>query len=80
MYVGGFMEKPMTVEEATDFLSISRTYLYRLVRDGRLTGYNPGGRRLYFQKGDLEAYLLRGRRASSEELRERAEAILNRRR
>jgi excisionase family DNA binding protein len=72
------MDKPLSIHEAAEFLSLAKTYIYRLVRLGKLTAFNPGGKRLYFRKEDLEAYILRGRRSSSEELMEKADAILNR--
>jgi excisionase family DNA binding protein len=71
------MEKPLKVEEAAEFLSLAKTYVYQLVRMGKLTAFNPGGKRLYFRQEDLEKYILKGKRASSEELMALADSILN---
>ncbi|MDR1248094.1 MAG: helix-turn-helix domain-containing protein [Treponema sp.] len=72
------MEKPLTVSEAANYLSLAKTYIYKLVSQGKLTAFNPGGRRLYFRREDLENYVLQGRRYPSEELLVQADAILNR--
>ena len=49
-----------TVEEAMEYLRISRSTLYRLVRNGKLAYYNlpAGGRR--FKKEDLDKLLTPG--------------------
>jgi excisionase family DNA binding protein len=60
------MEKPLTVVEAAEFLSLAKTYVYQLVNQGKLTAFNPGGRRLYFRREDLEKYILKGQKLSSE--------------
>jgi excisionase family DNA binding protein len=71
------MEKPLTVVEAAEFLSLAKSYVYQLVHMGKLTAFNPGGKRLYFRHEDLEKYVLMGKKSSSEDLMVQADSILN---
>jgi excisionase family DNA binding protein len=71
------MERPLTVGEAAEYLSLAKSYVYQLVRMGKLTAFNPGGRHLYFRREDLEKYVLGGQKLSSKELMVQADAILN---
>lgn len=52
---------PMTVPEAAAYLHISRQTLYRLTSKSEVVHYKPNGKRLYFLKADLDAWLTRNR-------------------
>lgn len=54
-------EKPLTLEEAAAYLDISRSYLYKLTSRGEIPHFKPRGKRVYFLKADLNAYLLQNR-------------------
>ncbi len=60
--------KPMTFEEAAKYLHISKSYLYRLTSQSESPHYKPGGKKIFFDKQDLDRYLLKNRVASKEEL------------
>lgn len=60
--------KPMTVEEAAAYLNLSRSYLYKLTSLGLVPFYKPQGKLLYFEKRDLDSWLLRNRVRSASEL------------
>jgi excisionase family DNA binding protein len=70
-------QKPLTVQEAAEFLGLKPSYVYNLVHFGKLAAYKPGGKTLRFKQSDLEAYTYRNRRAADFELTEQAETILN---
>jgi excisionase family DNA binding protein len=44
------------VDEAATALSLGRTRIYELVRDGKLKSFTVGGRRL-FRVADIEAFV-----------------------
>lgn len=68
-------EKPMTVDEAAEFLGLSKSHIYKLTSSGRLRHYKPGGKTLYFLREDLLAYVKGGRVKTSDEIeREAVEA------
>ena len=48
--------KVLTTKEAYEYLKVSRTTLYRLVRDGRVKSFHVGRNRRFRQE-DLDAYI-----------------------
>ena len=54
-----FMNKNVfSFEEASTFLSLSKSYLYKLTSGNLIPHYKPQGKMLYFEKSELEAWLL----------------------
>ena len=50
--------QPMNVDQAAAYLSISRSYLYRLTSGGLIVHYKTaGGKQLTFLKSDLDKWL-----------------------
>lgn len=60
--------KPFDLDEAAAYLHISKSHLYQLTSKGLIAHYKPNGKKIYFRKEDLDAYLLRNRRAAAEEI------------
>lgn len=48
-----------SVEDASEFLNLKPSYLYKLTSDKRIRFYKPNGKLIYFKKEDLEDFLLR---------------------
>jgi len=67
-------QKPLTVEQAADFLNLKPSYIYNLVFYGKLTAYRPGGKMLLFKVSDLEKYAY-GNKVGGHS--DRADSILN---
>jgi len=55
----GQTEKPLTFDEAADYLGFSKSYLYKLTSASKIPHYKPQGKRLYFSKGELNTWLYR---------------------
>jgi excisionase family DNA binding protein len=55
----GIKEKPLTLEEASNYLDCSKSYLYKLTASGQIPHYKPNGKRVFFAKKDLDDYILR---------------------
>jgi len=51
--------RPLTLEEAADYLGFSKSYLYKLTSANKIFHFKPQGKRVYFRKSDLDAWLLR---------------------
>jgi excisionase family DNA binding protein len=53
------MPEWLTVPQALEYLGVSRTTLYRWIREGRIRYYEPsGGRgRRRFKRAELEAFM-----------------------
>ena len=53
-----FMNKNvLSFEEASRFLNLSKSYLYKLTSGNLIQHYKPQGKMLYFEKTELEAWL-----------------------
>jgi excisionase family DNA binding protein len=50
-----------TVDEAAQFLKIKKSYVYKLVSQGKLPCYRPMKGRVYFKPTELEAFLFRNK-------------------
>jgi excisionase family DNA binding protein len=67
----------LSTDKAAQFTGFSRTYIYRLVHNQKIPCYKPTGKHLFFKKSELEEFLLHGRQATSSELSDMADDILN---
>jgi excisionase family DNA binding protein len=60
--------KPLTFREAQNYLGVSSSYLYKLTSNNQIKHYKPSGKLIYFEKKDLDTWLLKNPVKSSEEL------------
>jgi len=58
--------------EACKYLNLSASYLYKLTHSRRIPHYKPNGKMLYFKRIDLEAWLLRNRVKTANEIEQEA--------
>lgn len=58
--------QPLTFEEATSYLRVSRSYLYKLTSAGSIPHYKPEGKIIYFEKSELDDWIFRNRIPSKE--------------
>ncbi len=65
-------QRPLTFKEATKYLDISSSYLYKLTSTTKITHYKPNGKKIYFKESDLKKWLLRGKVLSESELEQKA--------
>jgi excisionase family DNA binding protein len=68
------IQKPLSVQQAAEFLGLKVSYIYNLIHFGKLTAYKPSGKKLLFKVSDLERYAY-GNPVGGHS--ERAESILN---
>lgn len=64
----------LTFDEACSFTGLSKSYLYKLTASKRIPHYCPTGKLLYFNREELEAWLLQNRVSTSDELENKAQA------
>ena len=68
-----FPEQLLTVEQASQFLSLSVPTIYSKVSRGELPVCKPAGsKRVYFSKEDLLKYIKKGRQQTNAEIEEHA--------
>lgn len=63
----------MSLEEASEYTGISRSYLYKLTAKGEIPFSKPRGKMIYFSKEKLDEWLLSNTRKSGREIK--AEAL-----
>jgi excisionase family DNA binding protein len=55
-----FNKGVLTLNEACAYTSISKSYMYKLTSLNKVPHYNPFGKKLYFNKDELESWLTTG--------------------
>lgn len=63
----------LTTEEAAAYMGMRKSYLYKLTMNKKIPHYKPMGKVCYFQRRELEEWLLSNRVATDEELSEKAQ-------
>lgn len=58
----------LNVDETSALLGISKTYLYRLVEQGKIKSYKPFGKLMYFDRDELVNSLKQNATKSQDEI------------
>jgi len=66
----------MTVTEAAEYLDISESQLYKLTSTNEIPFYKPGGKKLYFRRTELDAWILENRHTTHAEIAAQADMYL----
>lgn len=69
----------LSIDEAASYLQMAKSTLYKKTMSRQIPFYRPCGKLIYFDRAELEAWVLENRIATDDELRSRARTILNRR-
>lgn len=72
-------EQPLSIDDACRYLKISKSYLYKLTSKNQISYWQPGGKKIYFNKSDLDAFIFRNRQHSDYELEAQANSFVSRR-
>lgn len=54
--------------EMAAYTGLSKSYLYKLSSSGGVPCYKPNGKNIYFNKNEVDEWLLQNRRATNNEL------------
>jgi excisionase family DNA binding protein len=65
-------KKVLTFEEATAYMGISKSCLYKMTSQKTVPHYKPNGKMIFFDREELEAYLLSVRVKPQSEIEEEA--------
>ena len=63
-------------EEMAAYTGLSKSYLYKLTSTGGIPCYKPRAKHIYFNKSEIDQWLMKNRKATTEELEEKATAYL----
>lgn len=65
-------EKPLTLQQAAEYLGISKSSLYKKTFKREIQFFKPGGKLIYFRKSDLDKWIYRNRKSSDGEIEQKA--------
>lgn len=66
------LKNVLTFNEACMYLELSQSHLYKLTSAGNIPHYKPNGKKLYFNRAELDQWLLRNRNTTQDEIDQRA--------
>jgi excisionase family DNA binding protein len=55
-------------DELAHYTGLSKSHLYKLTSTGGIPCYKPTGKRIYFDKAEIDSWLLSNKKLSNEEL------------
>jgi excisionase family DNA binding protein len=62
----------LNLDEASELIGMSRTYIYKLTSSGKIPFFKPNGKQIYFDRLELESWLKRNRSKTDIEAEEEA--------
>ena len=62
----------LTFNEAAIYLEVSHSHLYKMTSTGVVPSYKPNGKKLYFNRKELDSWLLSNKQCSQEEIEQQA--------
>lgn len=62
----------LNFNEACAYLELSQSHLYKLTSTGAVPHYKPNGKKIYFNREELDNWLLRNRMQSQDEIEQQA--------
>lgn len=69
--IEAFLQSQKTVlnfEEVAAYTGLSKSYLYKLTCSGGIPCYKPQGKRIYFNKQEIDQWLMQNRKATTKEI------------
>ena len=66
------LKNVLNFNEAARYLELSHSHLYKLTSAGNIPFYKPNGKKLYFNRAELDTWLLRNRSSTQEEIDQKA--------
>lgn len=65
-------KETLTLEEASVYSVISKSYIYKLTSAGAIPHYKPEGKTIYFDRAELDSWLKRNRVKTVQEIEQEA--------
>ncbi len=66
------LKQVLNLAEAAKYLELSHSHLYKLTSAGNIPFYKPNGKKLYFNRVELDEWLLRNRNNTQDEIEQQA--------
>ncbi len=68
----------LTLEEASMYLGFSKSSIYKLTSKRSIPFYSPGGKKLYFKRSEIDAWIYQSKVISSDEIQIETDDYLGR--
>lgn len=65
-----YKKEILSLNEAVEYLNVSKSLLYKLTSDRKISFSKPNGGKIYFKKSELDAWMLSNECKSRKELEE----------
>jgi excisionase family DNA binding protein len=65
-------KKVLNFNEGCDYVEFSPSHMYKLTSTGNIPHYKPNGKKIYFNREELDNWLLRNRNNSQYEIEQHA--------
>lgn len=62
----------LNFDEVAAYTGLSKSHLYKLTSTGGIPCYKPQGKHIYFEKKEIDSWLLQNRKATTKELENKA--------
>tara|TARA_B110000879_G_C10671287_1_gene318059 strand:+ start:200 stop:490 length:291 start_codon:yes stop_codon:yes gene_type:complete len=66
----------LSFDEGSAYTGLSKSHLYKMTSTGGIPCYKPHGKNIYFDKQEIDSWLLQNRKATTEELDNLASTIV----
>lgn len=66
----------LTIIEAAEYLEISQSHLYKLTSTGSIPYYKPNGKKVYFNRPELDKWLLTNRQTTKADIERQADEFI----
>lgn|SRR5690554_1495952 len=63
----------LNFHETATYLEVSHSHLYKLTSSSKIPAYKPNGKKLYFNRHELDEWLMSRRQATVDEMHEQTE-------
>lgn len=62
----------LTLDEAAIYTDLAKSFLYKLTSEQKIPHFKPGGKKIYFDRVELDNWLRQGRVSSLDEINAKA--------
>jgi excisionase family DNA binding protein len=69
-------DRPLTIDQAAEFLNLKKSYIYKLICLGKIPCYKPTGGRVFFKQNELESFIFRGKQSADYEVKNQVDLVL----
>jgi excisionase family DNA binding protein len=66
----------MSFDEMAIYSGLSKSYLYKMTCTGGVPCYKPNGKNIYFDRKEVDQWLLRNRKATTDEIESQASTYI----